>query len=283
VVSLPPGQAATFTDGMDRPILLRIPHGQPREHRLASPPTVATTACRTAACGPVCQGAPCSTRAIGNATALLADSPQLTLWVELLTVAHVAGLPRPVPLFGPLFPENTSDRLRECAVAEAVTRAVGARSHLVRADYAPDTLAEHLADTVTRALAGGAPACPVASEIHWQAGRYRFADVPQVLYHWQGRRDRLHPMTSSWQARGLDLHGSTIEEQLLSYAVRAGSRLPAAELLWGDGQLSAAIDELSGAPDPTSRLIAAASRLHIPDAWHHYVFDLATTADTSHE
>jgi hypothetical protein len=280
VVSLPPGQAATFTDGMDRPILLQIPHGEPRERRLALPPTVATTACRSAACGAVCRDAPCSIRAIGDATALLADSPHLTVWVELLTVAHVAGLPRPVLLAGPPLPDNTSARLQECVVAEAVTRAVTARSHLIRADYAPDTLAEHLAGTVTRALSGGAPACPVSAETHWQAGRYRFTDVPQALHHWQGRRDRPHPMTSSWRARGLDLDGATIDEQLLRYAVRAGSRLPAAELLWGDGRLATAIDQLSGASDPTSRLIAAAGRLHIPDAWHHYIFDLATTADT---
>jgi DNA helicase HerA-like ATPase len=277
IVSLPPGQAAAFTDGMDRPVRIQIPHGESRERRVASPPTVAAVGRRTAVCGAACQERACTVREIGAAAS--AESPRLTLWIELLAVAHVAGLARPQPISGPLIPEDLPYRLRECVVADAVTRAVGGRSTLIRADYEPDTLAVHLASTVTGTLSGGVPACPVDPEIQWQAGRYRFADIPLALSDWQGPRDRPHSMTSAWRERGLDLSGATIHEQLLSYAVRPGSRLPAADLLWGAGHLVTAIDQLSGAADPTARLVDAARFLHIPGNWHHHVFRLAATAD----
>jgi hypothetical protein len=150
---------------------------------------------------------------------------------------------------------------------------------LIRADYAPETLVEHLASVVDRALVGGAPACPVSSETHWQAGRYRFADVPLALHHWSGPRDRPHPLTEVWRDRGLTLVGTTIDEQLLSYANRPSSRLPASEFLWGDGCLEVAIGQLSGAGETTRRLIGAAAFLRVPDDWHHHVFQLAATAD----
>lgn len=218
-------------------------------------------------------------RDIGSADAVLADNPRLTLFVELLTVAHVAGLARPVRLSRALLPDDVHGRIRECVVAEVVTRAVTARAPLIRADYEPQTLAEHVASTVTRVLAGGAPSCPVTSEIRWQAGRYRFADVPQALHEWRGPRDRPHPMTAAWRDRGLALSGVTMHEQLLSYAARPSSRMPASALLWGGGRLATAIDQLSGAADVTERLIDASRFLRVPGDWHQYVFRLAVTAD----
>ncbi|MGW7681293.1 ATP-binding protein [Kribbella sp. NPDC054772] len=278
VVSLPPGQAATFTDGMDRPVLLKVPHGELKERRAPYPPTIATTTTRTPACGPSCRETPCSIREIGSAAAVLSNNPRLTVYVELLTIAHVAGLARPVPIAASL-PADLPARVRGCVVAEAVTQAVAGRSHLIRADYAPQTLAEHLAPVVTRSLVGDAPACSVASETRWQAGRYRFADIAETLHSWSGPRDRPHPLTTSWRDRGLALTGSTIQEQLLSYALRPSSRLPAADLLWGGGRLAAAIESLSGAADPLTGLVDAARFLRVPDNWHHHTFRLATTAD----
>ncbi len=53
VVSLPPGVAAVFADGMDRPLRIRVPLGEHAERVLASPPPPVRGR-RSAACGPRC-------------------------------------------------------------------------------------------------------------------------------------------------------------------------------------------------------------------------------------
>ncbi|HWD82436.1 MAG TPA: ATP-binding protein, partial [Kribbella sp.] len=153
VVSLPPGQAATFTDGMDRPILIQVPYGEPRERRAVRPPTVGLAGRRTEACGGSCRAAPCTLRDIASAARIVDDRPALTLWVELLTVAHIAGLARPIPaadLRGAL-----SARELECAVAEAVTAAVSGRADAITAHVEPQRLAKHLSEAAISVLAEG--------------------------------------------------------------------------------------------------------------------------------
>ena len=64
LVTLPPGQAAVFSDGMDFPILVRVTDGSPRE---AGPPVPAGDARavvrpRSATCGAECQARPCTLR-----------------------------------------------------------------------------------------------------------------------------------------------------------------------------------------------------------------------------
>ena len=64
LVTLPPGQAAVFSDGMDFPILVRVTDGSPRE---AGPPVPAADARavvqpRSATCGAACQARPCTLR-----------------------------------------------------------------------------------------------------------------------------------------------------------------------------------------------------------------------------
>jgi DNA helicase HerA-like ATPase len=64
VVSLPPGRAAIFTDGMDRPVLAQIPYGEDREVRDPAPLSVAVDASRSPACGVSCLAQPCTLREI---------------------------------------------------------------------------------------------------------------------------------------------------------------------------------------------------------------------------
>ena len=64
LVTLPPGQAAVFSDGMDFPILVRVTDGTARE---AGPPVPAGDARavvqpRSATCGAECQARPCTLR-----------------------------------------------------------------------------------------------------------------------------------------------------------------------------------------------------------------------------
>ncbi|OLE28751.1 MAG: hypothetical protein AUG49_01515, partial [Catenulispora sp. 13_1_20CM_3_70_7] len=95
LVSLPPGQAAAFTDGMDAPLLIAVPLGEDRED--AGParrdPPVGV---RTSTCGTQCRTQPCTLREITYGARMAAD-PHLVLWIELLTVAHLVGEPEPAP------------------------------------------------------------------------------------------------------------------------------------------------------------------------------------------
>ena len=64
LVTLPPGQAAVFSDGMDFPVLVKIKDGTERE--MASPGTTADARTvvtpRSATCGGECAARPCTLR-----------------------------------------------------------------------------------------------------------------------------------------------------------------------------------------------------------------------------
>lgn len=269
VVSLPPGQAATFTDGMDRPILLRVPHGEPREHRLASPPTVAAQGRRTAACGASCLTRPCTTRDIANAARTVTDNPALTLWIELLTVAHIAGLARPTPAWD-LLADGVPTRELECAVADAATRAVAGRADAITTHLDPQRLAKHLSEVAVAALARREPVCG-RREIEWQAGLYRFADVADELRAYVGPRNEPHPATGGWRERGLDLAGPTIDVQIEGF-LSAWPGPPPESLLFGDGSMIAAAARLCTSTERDRQIIEAAEPLTIPGDWHHHIF-----------
>ncbi|MEV0801968.1 ATP-binding protein [Kribbella sp. NPDC050281] len=269
VVSLPPGQAALFTDGMDRPVLIRVPHGEPRERRLPSPPTVTAATRRTRACGASCQDRPCTLRDIAGASRYLDRNPRFVVWVELLTVAHLAGVPKPLPPAN-LIPPDVPARLAECAIAEATTRAVKARVTTFDGAFEPVALIEHLTEVVTGVVTRHEPVCP-DPETKWQAGAFRFADVADALRTYVGPVDVLHPSTEEWSARGLNLEGSTIADQVAGYlALRAAA--PSPSLLFGEGGLLRAAAQLSTAAEPHTQIIDASRTLTVPGNWHRQMF-----------
>ena len=269
VVSLPPGQAATFTDGMDRPILLQIPHGEPRERRAASPPTVAAAGRRSSVCGVSCHGRLCTVRNIADAARFLENNPRFVLWVELLTVAHLAAAPKPVPATAWSLDE-VSPAVLECAIAEAVGVAVLGRSEAIEDDVAPALLIDHLAEVVLGTVRQETISCPT-TEIEWQAGVFRFADVADALRTYAGPFDAPHPLTGQWEARGLKLGGLTIGEQIGSY-LKGQPAKASPMLLFGDGTLLRAAANLSTATGPYAQLITAAHGLTVPGSWHRHVF-----------
>ena len=173
VVSLPPGEAAVFTDGMDRPMRVRVPFGGDREQRLAGTvaggagsasvparrPAPPLTGRRSAACGRACTGErPCTLVEI-RAADLVARSPQdawLRVWSEVYVLAHLVNRPRPrVPL--PLRQRwaGLDERLRECALATAIDLAVLGRGQALRECYDPAELAAACAASATAMLDGG--------------------------------------------------------------------------------------------------------------------------------
>ena len=174
VVSLPPGEAAVFADGMDRPLRIRVPFGGDRERAGAGPagagpagagPAGAAAVVRgrrSAACGPACvSGRPCTLLEL-RAADLLADADAdawLRIWTEALVLAFLTS--RPLPVAPSLLRARWSglgQRLRECMLATAIERALHGRALTVRAWYDPGRLAAAMAATGLRLLDGGSGA-----------------------------------------------------------------------------------------------------------------------------
>ena len=123
LVTLPPGQAAVFSDGMDFPILVRVTDGSPRE---AGPPVPAADARavvhpRSATCGAECQARPCTLRDMRAAQRALDGSGLMRPWAELAVLAHLTGWPTPVPRPAALGAITALPaRVRQCALSHAV-------------------------------------------------------------------------------------------------------------------------------------------------------------------
>src|SRR5260370_36605775 len=95
VVSLRPGGAAVFADGMDRPLRIRVPFGGAWERQQSAPDrSVPVRGRRSAACGPVCvSGRACSLAELREADRL-AGAPEdawLLISAEALVLALLAN------------------------------------------------------------------------------------------------------------------------------------------------------------------------------------------------
>lgn len=174
VVSLPPGEAVVFADGMDRPMRIRVPFDGDRERgpvTSAEPMESATAAApepvgaalltgrRSPACGQACVSVrPCTLVEI-RAADLVARSPRdpwLRVWAEVYVLAHLVNRPRPrVPV--PLRQRwaELPERLRDCALATALDEAVDRRSHVLRESHDPAALSAACAASAARMLDGG--------------------------------------------------------------------------------------------------------------------------------
>jgi uncharacterized protein len=147
LVTLPPGQAAVFSDGMDFPVLVKIKDGTEREAASPAPTADARTVVRprSATCGGECVARPCTLREMRGGQRALDSVPWVRLWAELAVLAHLTGWPMPVPTPAALAALRAQPaRLSQCAVAHAVDAAVTARPGIVR----PAALAAHVASAI---------------------------------------------------------------------------------------------------------------------------------------
>lgn len=188
VVSLAPGRVAVFADGMDRPVLVSVPLGVDRERAVPAAGRLSTAAGLTL-------------RDIASAEQL-AGRPELVLWIELLTVAHVTGAQRPTFRI-----EHESPAIAAHAIRLLARAAVVARRAVLCEFYSPVALQEHL---VVAALGSS---CAAEDEVGWQAGRFRWVDVMRELVDFAGSRAEPHPDSAKWAERGLVLPGH-VEQQL---------------------------------------------------------------------
>ncbi|NBE99488.1 ATP-binding protein [Nonomuraea sp. K271] len=185
VVSLQPGAAAVFADGMDRPLRVRVPLGESREKVVPGPPPPIRGR-RSAACGKQCRtGQACTLVELREAD-VLADAPEwawLRIWCETVVLAFVSNRPLPgVPRSLSAAWADLPARRRECLLATLIERSVQRRAWSLRSWFDPALLTEKAAETATRLLAaldnGGER--PGASWV-----------IPQV--RWLHEVDRLFP------------------------------------------------------------------------------------------
>jgi len=148
LVTLPPGQAAVFSDGMDFPVLVKIDDGTERERVSAISAADARSVVRprSAACGSLCLARPCTLRDLRTARRVLDDMPWVFAWAELSVHAHLTGWPAPVPK-----PEVLARfaalpaRVTQCGLSHAVEAAAAARPAINR----PAALSVHITAALT--------------------------------------------------------------------------------------------------------------------------------------
>ncbi|MDR8407224.1 ATP-binding protein [Nonomuraea sp. 3-1Str] len=156
VVSLQPGSAAVFADGMDRPLRVRVPLGESRERLVASPPPPIRGR-RSAACGSQCRtGQACTLVELREAD-VLADAPDwawLRVWCDTVVLAFVTNRPMPgVPRALAAAWSELPVRRGECLLATLVERSVRRRAWSLRSWLDPALLTEKAAERATRLLA----------------------------------------------------------------------------------------------------------------------------------
>jgi hypothetical protein len=218
LVTLVPGEAAVFADGMDYPVLARMPDGTARETAGTAPvmSPAGIIAARSASCAPGCGASPCTLRQMRAAQQAAARDPRITLWAELAVLAHLTGWL--MPMAGPAFAAGLAamnGRLRDCALSHAADEAVASRIPAISATVSGIALAEHVTAAMRVALDEGRWACD-AHEPQWLAPAWQWAGLLDELRTWN--RDHPgagpHPRIQDLQARhARAIPGRTCAEQ----------------------------------------------------------------------
>ncbi|GAA2086218.1 ATP-binding protein [Actinomadura alba] len=190
VVSLRPGVAAVFADGMDRPLRVLIPLGEGREQTRTGPPPPIDGR-RSAACGCECRsGRACTLYELREAD-LLAGAYEwawLRVWADVLVLAHVVNRPLPaVPSELGRGWSRLTPRLRECVLATVLERCVTRRARALRVAYRPEDLIATVASVGQQMLGGTYGLAGSLPGGTWV--------IPQV--RWLHEMDRLFPYGGS--------------------------------------------------------------------------------------
>jgi uncharacterized protein len=219
LVTLPPGEAAVFTDGMDYPVLARMPDGTARESaiRAVTASVAAIIGRRSASCGPHCRQEPCTQRQMRVAQRAANAEARITVWAELSVLAHLTGwtMPMPAPAFAATL-RGMDARLRDCALSHAVDAAVASRIPAICSRVSPADLAAHVTAAMRAALDEQQWLCDRA-EPAYLAPCYRWAlllDSLNAYSRSHGDAGR-HPDSDAWEAAyGQPVPGDTCASQL---------------------------------------------------------------------
>ncbi len=219
LVTLRPGEAAVFADGMDYPLLARMPDGTGRE--AAAEAATATPAgvvqSRSTTCGADCTARPCTLRDMRLAQRALEEYPAIRLWAELSVLGHLTGWPMPVPRTALLsLLQMMPPRLRDCAISHGVDTAVSVRVPVIARRVSPVGLAAHVSTAIRARVSRGSWLCQ-REEPRWLAPAYQWTLVLDALK----TADRTnpgsgpHPRSPEWERTyGQAIAGDTCARQV---------------------------------------------------------------------
>jgi uncharacterized protein len=219
LVTLPPGEAAVFADGMDYPVLARMPDGTGREAgaeaATATPARVVRP--RSTTCGADCTGRPCTLRDMRMAQRALEEYPAIRLWAELSVLAHLTGWPMPVPRTALLsLLQMMPSRLRDCAISHGVDAAVSVRVPVIARRISPVGLAAHVSTAIRARVSRGSWLCQ-REEPGWLAPAYQWTLVLDALKSADRKNPGAgpHPRSSEWERTyGQAVAGDTCARQV---------------------------------------------------------------------
>jgi uncharacterized protein len=266
LVTLRPGEAAIHSDGMDYPLLARMPDGTERETltpaSTAPPDTVISR--RSLTCGTDCTARPCTLGQMRAAQRATITDRRLTLWAELTVVAHLTGweMPRPAPAFTEAL-RATGTRLRDCALAHATDAAITARIPAISTTISPGDLAAHAVAAMRQVITDGTPGC-ADEEPQFLAPPYRWMLVRGALRA-ADPGDGRHPRSDEWeQLYSEPIPGATIAQQLRvinrRYAQDQGDTAAVTTVVWGTRPhpaIEQAVGTRAGSDDWPARLSTA--------------------------
>jgi uncharacterized protein len=219
LVTLPPGEAAVFADGMDYPLLVRMPDGTGPESaaEAATQTPAGVVRPRSTTCGADCTGRPCTLRDMRVAQRALDEYPAVRLWAELSVLAHLTGWPMPVPrtvLLSLL--QMMPSRLRDCAISHSVDAAVAARLPVIARRVSAVGLTAHVSTAIRARLSRGTWLCQ-REEPRWLAPAYQWTLVLDALKSADRKNPGAgpHPRSAEWERTyGQAIAGDTCARQV---------------------------------------------------------------------
>jgi DNA helicase HerA-like ATPase len=238
LVTLRPGEAAVFTEGMDFPLLTRMPDGTAREAAMVAAGSATGPAAgpaaevagegtpggpagvvqpRSVTCGADCTARPCTLRDVRVAQRALGEYPAIRLWAELSVLAHLTGWPMPVPgttLLSLL--QVMPSRLRDCAISHGVDTAVGVRVPVIAPRVSPVGLASHVSTAIRARISRGSWLCQ-REEPKWLAPAYAWTLVLDALKTADRKKPGAgpHPRSAEWERTyGQAITGDTCARQV---------------------------------------------------------------------
>ncbi|MFD5887276.1 DUF853 domain-containing protein [Streptomyces sp. NPDC060334] len=254
VVALPPGRAAVAADGMDRPVLTAIPHGEhaeSAEDASTEPPLLSS---RSPLCGSSCRRAPCTLRTMNDSHHRSVEPLQL-IWTDVAASAQAMGKDAP----GPSDPVRAAltalpDRDLECTLVYGVERAVSARESLMRDEVDPGDFARRLHAVLRAELLGTDP--PGGDPRRYTYANYRFRDVIRVIHRTRTSvPDGPHTYPdheAEWASRGLVLTGTSGADHRLQIHALPGYRQERVNARVGDVERSGLRDAVAAVTGGTA-------------------------------
>ncbi len=219
LVTLKPGEAAVFADGMDYPLLAQMPDGTGRETAVqaVTAPPASVVRPRSITCGADCIGRPCTLRDMRVAQRALDEYPAIRLWAELSVLAHLTGWPMPVPRTTLLsLLHMMPSRLRDCAISHGVDAALGVRVPVIAGRVSPVGLASHVSTAIRARVSRGSWLCQ-REEPKWLAPAYKWTLVLDALKSADRKSPGAgpHPRSSEWERMyGQVIAGDTCARQV---------------------------------------------------------------------